>query len=72
MLGLNGLPEGDGRRNLSLRRTEDPLLDGPVPPAEGTVVNTVDQISASDPTTPPSANSLTHTRRTGSLADSED
>ena len=28
-------------------------------PAEGTVYNTVDQVSASDPTTPPSARSLT-------------
>ncbi len=35
-------------------RTGDPLLDGPVPPAEGTVANTVDQVSASDPTPPPS------------------
>jgi hypothetical protein len=44
-------------------RTGDPLIDGPVPPAEGTVVNTVDQVSASDPTTPPSISSLTHTGR---------
>jgi hypothetical protein len=36
-------------------RTGDPLLDRPVPPAEGTVLNTVDQVSASDPTSPPSA-----------------
>jgi arylsulfatase A-like enzyme len=52
-------------------RTEDPLLNGPVPPAEGTVVNTVDQVSASDPTTPPSAHSLTHSRRTRNDADRE-
>ena len=44
-------------------RTEDPLLDGPVAPAEGTVLNTVDQVSASDPTSPPSTRSLTLSRR---------
>jgi N-sulfoglucosamine sulfohydrolase len=44
-------------------RTEDPLLDGPVAPAEGTVVNTVDQISPADPTTPPTTRSLTLTHR---------
>ena len=44
-------------------RTEDPLLNGPVAPAEGTVVNTVDQISPGDPTTPPTARSLTLTHR---------
>jgi N-sulfoglucosamine sulfohydrolase len=44
-------------------RTEDPLLDGPVAPAEGTVVNTVDQVSPADPTTPPTNRSLTLTRR---------
>jgi N-sulfoglucosamine sulfohydrolase len=44
-------------------RTGDPLVDGPVSPAEGTVVNTVDQVSASDPTTPPSIHSLTHSGR---------
>lgn len=44
-------------------RTDDPLLDGPVPPAEGTVYNTVDQLSASDPTTPPTTHSTTLTRR---------
>jgi N-sulfoglucosamine sulfohydrolase len=32
-------------------RTDDPLLQGKVAPAEGTFYNTVDQISASDPTT---------------------
>ncbi len=31
-------------------RTNDPLLHGPVDPAEGTVFNTVDQRSANDPT----------------------
>ena len=44
-------------------RTDDPLLDGPVAPAPGTVYNTVDQLSADDPTTPPTTHSLTHTRR---------
>jgi arylsulfatase A-like enzyme len=56
-------------------RTEDPLLDGPVAPAEGTVVNTVDQLSPGDPTTPPTVRSLTltHRARNGSeTADSED
>jgi arylsulfatase A-like enzyme len=56
-------------------RTGDPLLDGPVAPAEGTVVNTVDQISPADPTTPPTARSrtLTHRARNGSAAaDPED
>lgn len=32
-------------------RTEDPLLEGPVPPAKGTFYNTVDQISPGDPVT---------------------
>jgi hypothetical protein len=44
-------------------RTEDPLLEGPVAPAAGTVVNTVDQISPADPTTPPTPRSLTLSRR---------
>jgi hypothetical protein len=46
-----------------MEETEDPLLDGPVPPSPGTVTNSVDQISADEPTTPPSEQSLTHTRR---------
>ena len=46
-----------------MARTDDPLLDGPVPPAPGTVYNTVDQRSPSEPTTPPTERSLTHTRR---------
>ena len=55
----------DMRRRLHdwMLGTADPLLNGPVAPAEGTVVNTVEQVSASDPTTPPSAHSLTHPRR---------
>jgi arylsulfatase A-like enzyme len=55
----------DLRRRLDdwMVRTEDPLLDGPVSPAEGTVGNTVDQVSAADPTIPPSDHSLTLSRR---------
>jgi N-sulfoglucosamine sulfohydrolase len=49
-----------------MARTDDPLLDGPVAPAEGTVRNTVDQASASEPTTPPTTHSLTYTRRSRS------
>jgi len=48
-------------------QTGDPLIEGPVPSAEGTVVNTVDQVSASDPTTPPSIRSHTHSRRARNL-----
>jgi N-sulfoglucosamine sulfohydrolase len=55
----------DLRRRLHewMVRTDDPLLNGPVPPADGTVLNTVDQVSAADPTTPPSARSQTLSRR---------
>jgi N-sulfoglucosamine sulfohydrolase len=61
---LAGVVE-DLRRRLHdwMVRTGDPLLDGPVPPAEGTFLNTVDQVSAADPTTPPSARSRTLSRR---------
>lgn len=52
--------------------TEDPLLDGPVPPGEGTIFNTVDQRSASDPTTPPTTRSWTHSRRTRNPASTEE
>lgn len=64
----------DMRRRLHdwMVRTEDPLLYGAVPPAEGTVGNTVDQVSASDPTTPPSPHSLTRSRLTRSIADPAD
>ncbi len=50
----------DLRRRLHdwMVRTDDPLLDGPVPPAPGTVFNTVDQRSADDPTTSAPANAL--------------
>jgi arylsulfatase A-like enzyme len=44
-------------------RTDDPLLDGPVPPSEGTFTNTVGQLSPSEPTTPPTTHSATLTRR---------
>jgi N-sulfoglucosamine sulfohydrolase len=49
-----------------MERTGDPLLAGPVPPAAGTVWNTVDQRSPNEPTTPPTTHSLTHTRRSRS------
>ncbi len=52
-----------GRLDDWMRRTNDPLLDGPVPPAPGTFYNTVDQRSPNEPTTPPTTQSLTHTRR---------
>jgi hypothetical protein len=39
-----------GRLNDWLVRTDDPLIHGPAPPGEGTFLNTVDQVSASDPT----------------------
>lgn len=57
--------EADLRQRLEdwMRRTEDPLLDGPVPPAPGTIYNTVDQLSADEATTPPTERSQTHTRR---------
>lgn len=45
-------------------RTEDPLMKGPVPQAAGTFVNTVDQVSASDPTIPSSTRSAAHSLRT--------
>ena len=57
------LAELRARLNEWMEKTEDPLLHGPVPPAEGTAYNTVDQVSASEPTTPPTARSTTHTRR---------
>ena len=49
----------------------NPALHGPVPPAEGTIVNTVDQVSASDPTTPPSLRSLTHSQRARTIAEAQ-
>jgi N-sulfoglucosamine sulfohydrolase len=64
----------DLRRRLHdwMVRTGDPLINGPVLPAEGTVVNTVDQVSASDPTSPPSIRSATLSRRTRNLAGSDE
>jgi N-sulfoglucosamine sulfohydrolase len=63
----------DLRRRLHewMMRTDDPLLNGPVPRAAGTVMNTVDQVSASDPTTPPSDHSLTLSRRPRNLSNPE-
>jgi arylsulfatase A-like enzyme len=52
-----------GRLHNWMVRTEDPLLEGAVAPAEGTFHNTVDQVSPSDPTTPPTTHSLTLTHR---------
>ena len=57
------------RPHTWMLRTGDPLLEGPVPPAEGAVTNTVDQLSASDPTSPPTAHSLTHSRRARNVTD---
>jgi N-sulfoglucosamine sulfohydrolase len=64
----------DLRRRLHdwMVRTDDPLLNGPVPPADGTVLNTVDQASASDPTTPPSAQSQTLSRRARNVSQTSD
>ena len=70
---LAGVAEGLRERlNDWMVRTADPLLHGPVRPAEGTIVNTVDQVSASDPTTPPSIRSLTHSRRARNVVEAPD
>ncbi|MDQ1739753.1 MAG: N-sulfoglucosamine sulfohydrolase, partial [Pseudonocardiales bacterium] len=52
-----------GRLHNWMVRTDDPLLAGAVPPAEGTFYNTADQVSPSDPTTPPTTHSLALTHR---------
>lgn len=52
-----------GRLADWMERTDDPLRHGPVPPAPGSIYNTVDQISADEPTEPPTTHSTTHTRR---------
>jgi hypothetical protein len=46
-----------------MERTDDPLRHGPVPPAPGSIVNSVDQVSADEPTIPESTHSTAHTRR---------
>src|ERR1700677_1305899 len=48
---LSGVAE-DLRERLNdwMVRTSAPLAQGPVPPGEGTFYNTVEQVSASDPT----------------------
>ena len=33
-----------------MQATDDPLLDGPVPPPPGAVYNSVDSLSAGEPT----------------------
>ena len=58
----------EGRLLAWMVRTDDPLLGGSVPPAEGTVFNRVDQRSAGDPTTPPTRHSLGHTHRARNAA----
>jgi N-sulfoglucosamine sulfohydrolase len=57
------LAELRGKLHDWMLRTDDPLLKGAVAPAEGTFYNTVDQVSPSDPTTPPTTHSLTLTHR---------
>jgi N-sulfoglucosamine sulfohydrolase len=70
---LTGVAEDlRGRLHDWMVQTRDPLIDGPVRPAEGTVVNTVDQLSASDPTTPPSIRSLTLSGRPRKLTEAPD
>jgi arylsulfatase A-like enzyme len=57
------LEELKGRLDAWMERTDDPLRHGPVPPAPGSIANSVDQISADEPTVPETTHSTTHTRR---------
>jgi arylsulfatase A-like enzyme len=46
-----------------MERTDDPLRHGPVAAAPGSITNSVDQVSADEPTVPGTTHSTSHTRR---------